>query len=71
MARQGLWVGMLAVLVLAGCKRDAEPVAAGSPDTAPAPEAATGADRPPRLDDVIETNSRYIIGISYPPAAAR
>ncbi len=72
MARQGLWVGMLAVLVLAGCKRDAEPVAGVSPDTAaPAPEAATGADRPPRLDDVIETNSRYIIGISYPPAAAR
>lgn len=68
--RHALLVAAL-MLVLAGCKRDE-----GTPAATPAPP--TEAGQPPavaepaglvQLKDVIETNDRYVIGISYPPTA--
>ncbi|UNK57450.1 DUF3298 and DUF4163 domain-containing protein [Pseudoxanthomonas daejeonensis] len=67
----------LLLVAMAACQRDAAPVtetpaspaaAAGTDGIAAAPEpAATAA---PGLVDVIETDPRYVVGISYPPAAA-
>ncbi len=53
-------------LALAACQRDAQPAA--SPSAAPGDAAAPAqAPTPPiELKDVIETNDRYIVGISYP-----
>jgi hypothetical protein len=56
-------------LALASCKRDetAAPAASTAPaESAQAPAAAESAG-PIALKDVIETNDRYVIGISYPP----
>lgn len=58
------------VLALAGCKRDEAAPAASTaqapaePGQAPAAAEPTG---PVQLKDVIETNERYVVGISYPP----
>lgn len=57
------------MLVLPGCKRDeAAPAATTAPPAEPgeAPAAAVPAG-PVELKDVIETNDRYVVGISYPP----
>lgn len=59
-------------VLLAACNRGSDPAPAhtasdGSPvATTPAVPAAEAA-----LKDVLETNERYIIGIGYPPAAAK
>ena len=56
------------MLVLPGCKRDeAAPAATTAPPAEPgeAPAAAVPAG-PVELKDVIETNDRYVVGISYP-----
>ncbi len=63
------------LLVLAGCRREAD-VPGGPGDASPAPADAVAAVPPVaggevKLDDVIETTGRYIIGISYPPGMAR
>lgn len=58
------------LLALAACQR--EPAApTGQQSPAGSGEAATPADAAPAeaLKDVIETNERYVIGISYPPSA--
>jgi hypothetical protein len=57
------------VLAFAGCKRDETAPAASTtvpagPVEAPATAEPVG---PVQLKDVIETNDRYVIGISYPP----
>lgn len=57
------------VLAFAGCKRDETAPAASTtvpagPGEAPATAEPAG---PVQLKDVIETNDRYVIGISYPP----
>lgn len=57
----------LCVLMLAGCRREA-PVPRQSGPEAAAP--AAPASRAP-LQDVVETTPRYVIGISYPPSAAK
>jgi hypothetical protein len=61
------------LLVLAGCSREADvPGGPGgaTPATGDTPaQPATTADV--KLEDVIETTSNYIIGISYPPGMAR
>jgi hypothetical protein len=56
---------LLLALSLAGCKRDS------GPPTAPGatPAAASGSISPPALEDVIERDPRYLVGISYPPVA--
>jgi hypothetical protein len=58
----------LLLLVLAACQRESAPVA-----SAPEPPVATttSATAPPPLQDVVERDPRYLIGISYPPVAAR
>ncbi|MCL6710633.1 DUF3298 and DUF4163 domain-containing protein [Pseudomonas sp. R2.Fl] len=62
------------VLALAACKREPD---AAQPPTAAAPEAgapATGPvapEAPVELKDVIETNERYVVGITYPPGIDR
>lgn len=61
---------LVAVLGLAGCSReDAAPRQGPAVD----PAVATTAMEPaaPRLQDVIERDPRYIIGISYPPVARK
>lgn len=72
-----LLAGAALMLLLAACQRDSAPVAAAPDPALPAalpedgagePAAAEGA--PPSLADVIEHDPRYVVGISYPPAAA-
>ncbi len=57
-------------LALAACKREPEPASSTAvPATESAPatiEAPPAAMTPPELKDVIETNDRYVIGVSYP-----
>jgi len=69
--RTGL-AGLLLV-ALAACQRAPEPTPA-TPAPAAAPTATQApppaADAPVSLADVIETDPRYVVGISYPPAAA-
>lgn len=66
----------LLALALAGCRQEAE-VPGGAVDRAAAePAAATPVDpaagsAPVVLEDVMESDPRYIIGISYPPGMER
>ncbi len=52
------------LLSLAACRRESGPA---QPTPSPAPAAQTPAAGP--LDDVVEQDPRYVIGISYPPIA--
>lgn len=64
--RAAYLIPCLLVLVLAACRRDDAPQAgpaARPPAAAPAPK--------PLLQDVVEHDPRYVIGISYPPIANR
>lgn len=72
MKRQGMWVWGAGLVVMLGsaCKREAAETAAPAADPA---EVAVTEQVPagtPDLRDVIETNPRYVVGISYPPALA-
>jgi hypothetical protein len=63
------------LLVLAGCRREAD-VPGGPGASAAAPGDAATAAQPAatgevKLEDVIESTGGYIIGISYPPDMAR
>lgn len=61
-ALKPLVLSMLALALLAACRQEA-------PDAAPAaaPTTAAPAAAPAPLKDVIESNERYIVGVSYPP----
>ncbi len=63
----------VAVLVLAACSRGPEPATPSA--SSPAPADTTAATPPPvqpvELKDVVESNERYVIGISYPPAVKK
>lgn len=61
-------LALATVLVAAGCRREAD-VPGGAQVAAGPPEAAAVA--PVVLEDVMEADSRYIIGISYPPGMDR
>lgn len=81
---EGMWamkarewaLGAMIALVAAGCGReDAAPAigpaaipAAVPGDAAPAVDVVPP-DRPPALEDVMERDPRFVVGISYPPAA--
>lgn len=61
---------LLLALGLAACKREAEPAAPAATPSAPTAEQAAPPPAPVAdLKDVIETNDRYVVGISYPPSA--
>ncbi len=61
---------LLLALGLAACKREAEPAAPAATPSAPTAEQAAPPPAPVAdLKDVIETNERYVVGISYPPSA--
>ena len=62
-------VACVLVAALAGCGRDAGPATQGPAATTGAPADAAVDAAAPRLEDVIERNPRYIVGISYPPVA--
>lgn len=57
-------------LMLAACKREAPGRASPSVPSPPATKVSPPPPAPP-LQDVVETNPRYIIGISYPKSAAK
>src|SRR5690606_37752914 len=63
------WLLLLLVLFMAACDRQAVPVA-GDADMQAAPQAQP-APAPVVLEDVIERDPRYIVGISYSPVAKR
>jgi hypothetical protein len=63
-------VSLLAVAASGGCRKEAAPgraaaASTGGTDAAGAPTAAA----PVSLEDVMERDPRYLVGISYPPAA--
>jgi hypothetical protein len=60
----------LCLAALSACKDEADTPAAPA-QTAQPPAAQAAAVPPVELKDIIETNSRFIIGISYPPAASK
>ena len=67
-------LALLLALALAGCRREAEVPGGAADGTAPAlPAAAEGGvtGAPEALEDVMESDPRYIIGISYPPGIDR
>lgn len=59
--------GLLPVMLLA-CQREAPP-AVPSADPAPAIDVAPVPEGPGHLEDVVEMDARFIVGISYPPEA--
>lgn len=60
------------VIVLASCNRGQQPTPGAAPAPAAAATAATAAPAATStLQDVIERDPRYMIGISYPPIANR
>lgn len=59
---------LAAALLLPACKKDKD---ATPPPTVPAEAAVQLQPAPAELKDVIEQDARYIIGISYPPAAKK
>ena len=68
---------LLSALALAGCRREAEvpggavDAADAAGDPAAAVQDAAAEAGPVRLEDVMESDPRYIIGISYPPGMDR
>jgi hypothetical protein len=60
---------VLLVLAAGACRREATPPPSPAvPTTAPA-AAASGMIAPAALEDVVERDPRYLVGISYPPVA--
>ena len=57
-------VALMAVMAVAACQRETP---SATPAVATGP--ASAATSPPPLQDVIERDPRYLIGISYPPVA--
>lgn len=53
------------------CKREGRPTDVAAPPAIEPIAEAPAADAPPTLDDVIEHDPRYIVGISYPEPAKR
>ncbi len=55
------------LILLASCRKEEQTSAAAAPQAAP----VAAAPAPVELKDVIETDPRFIVGISYPAAAAK
>jgi hypothetical protein len=70
--RQTGWLaGFSVVVLLASCNRDHPPTTAATPAPAPATSVVAASQPVAGLQDVIERDPRYMIGISYPPIAKR
>jgi hypothetical protein len=76
MSRNSGWLllaSLLGLAALSGCRREGAPGHAASdaatPGVAASGTVAPAADAPVVLEDVMQRDPRYIIGISYPPAA--
>jgi Arc/MetJ-type ribon-helix-helix transcriptional regulator len=70
--RQTGWLaGFSVVVLLASCNRDHPPRTAATPAPAPATSVVAASQPAAGLQDVIERDPRYMIGISYPPIAKR
>ncbi|WP_028914948.1 MULTISPECIES: DUF3298 and DUF4163 domain-containing protein [unclassified Pseudoxanthomonas] len=69
MSRIRTWTVLsLLILPLAACRDDSAPAPAAPAEDVVAPDAAGAAPAAPvRLEDVIERDPRYMVGISYPP----
>jgi hypothetical protein len=68
--KQGMWLAVTVIALSVGCNKEPD---ANPAETSPAPAPVTQAPTAPAtldLSDVIETNPRYVVGISYPPGAA-
>jgi len=62
----------LVFLALAACRREADvPQQAQTPASPPSAQTTAAAPAPVELKDVIETDPRYVIGISYPKGIDR
>lgn len=71
LARQAGLV-LLTVLAVAACKREATaPTAVAGDPQPPVTTPVETVDAPVELKDVIETNDRYVLGISYPASINR
>ena len=63
---------LVTVLALAACKRESTPAPVASGESQPAAAVPVETpEAPVELKDVIETNDRYVVGISYPAAVNR
>ncbi len=67
---QGAGAAMV-LLALAGCGKEQVAPAPEQLPVAAEPAVAAHGDAPLELRDVIQTNARYVLGISYPPAVNR
>ena len=65
------WLVLVLVVSMAGCDRHAVPAAGDAATHAAAEAAPAPASAPVVLEDVIERDPRYIVGISYSPVAKR
>jgi len=65
-----LWYAALWLAALSACQRESASPQASAPADPPAPAAPIVAAVAP-LQDVIERDPRYVIGITYPPAASK
>jgi hypothetical protein len=61
--------GFLLLLLLAACQREGSAPQPGVADTDPTATEHAAEDVAPELEDVVETDRRYVIGITYPPQA--
>ncbi len=73
---QGSFAAAVLLLALAGCRQEGQPQDATGTQPDPATgqtevPAAAGAAQAVDLSDVIEQTPSYMVGISYPPAAAK
>ena len=62
---------LITVFALAACKRESTPAPASSEPQAPVTTPAEPVGAPAELKDVIESNDRYVVGISYPATINR
>jgi len=62
---------LITVLALAACKRESTPATASSEPHPPVTTPSEPVGAPVELKDVMETNDRYVVGISYPATINR